>query len=315
MSISSTGLKLRPSIEWPTIGLLALVYGGWLAITYFSDILPWFLVAPVGAVLITWHSSLQHEILHGHPTKWRSVNRAFAIPPLSLWLPYELYRRAHLIHHRDERLTDPHDDPESYYWTRSDWQQLGTIRRSIIRFQTTFLGRLLIGPAWNISRFVGNEFLVLARGDFRHLGIWIRHAIGVTCVLLWISLVCDMSIAFYIFAIVYPGTAILLIRSFAEHRAHDDVQERTAIVENAPILGLLFLYNNLHAAHHAEPMMAWYEIPAWYRKNRDRLIRENGGLIYNGYLDVARRFFLKAHDQPEHPTNRAPFADGRLPGM
>lgn len=315
MSISSKGLKIRPAIEWPTIGLLVLVYGGWLAITYFSALLPWFLVAPLGAVLITWHSSLQHEILHGHPTKWRSINRALAIPPLSLWLPYELYRRSHLIHHRDERLTDPLDDPESYYWTRSDWQQFGTVRRSIIRFQTTFLGRLVIGPAWNISRFVGNEFLALAKGDFRHLGIWIRHAIGVTCVLLWISFVADMSIAFYIFAIVYPGTAILLIRSFAEHRAHDDVQERTALVENAPILGLLFLYNNLHAAHHAEPMMAWYEIPSWYQANRDRLIQENGGLLYNGYFDVARRFFLKAHHEPEHPKNRAPFADGRLPGM
>ena len=122
-----------------------------------------------------------------------------------------------------------------------------------------------------------------------------------------------MSIAFYLFAIVYPGTAILLIRSFAEHRATDDVDERTAIVENAPLLGPLFLYNNLHAAHHAEPMMPWYDIPKWYRDNRERLIRENGGLLYNGYLDVARRFFLKPHDKPEHPTNRAPFADGHFP--
>ena len=31
------------------------------------------------------------------------------------------------------------------------------------------------------------------------------------------------------------------------------VAERTAIVENAPVLGVLFLFNNLHAAHHAEP--------------------------------------------------------------
>ena len=123
-----------------------------------------------------------------------------------------------------------------------------------------------------------------------------------------------MSIAFYLFAIVYPGTSLLLIRSFAEHRATDDVGERTAIVENARLLGPLFLYNNLHAAHHAEPMMAWYEIPSWYRSNREHLIRENGGLVYDGYFDVARRFFLTPHDKPEHPTNRAPFADGHFPG-
>ena len=37
-------------------------------------------------------------------------------PPLALWIPYESYRISHLMHHRDDRLTDPLDDPESYYW-------------------------------------------------------------------------------------------------------------------------------------------------------------------------------------------------------
>lgn len=304
----------KAAIEWPTLALLTCVYGGWIAITYASSALPWWIVAPIGALLVTWQSSLQHEILHGHPTKWRTLNRALAVPPLSLWLPYEIYRRSHLVHHRDERLTDPLDDPESYYWTQDHWHALGPIGRALVRFQTTFLGRFLLGPAWNIGRFVGGEWAALYRGDDRHLGIWVRHLLGVTIVLLWVTQVAQMSIAFYVFAIVYPGTAVLLIRSFAEHRATDGVSERTAIVENAPLLGLLFLYNNLHAAHHAEPMMPWYAIPAWYKQNRERLIRENGGLIYNGYLDVARQFFLKPHDAPQHPTNRAPFADGRVPG-
>lgn len=313
MSIGATLKGERAAIEWPTVVLLAGVYGGWLAITFYSSALPWWIVAPVGAILITWHSSLQHEILHGHPTKWRAVNRALAIPPLSLWLPYELYRRSHLIHHRDERLTDPLDDPESYYWTRDDWRSLGRAGRGLVRFQTTFLGRLILGPAWNIGRFVGAEFAALLRGDHRHLGIWVRHGIGAALVLIWVTQIAHMSALFYIFAIVYPGTSILLIRSFAEHRATDEVYKRTAIIENSRILGPLFLYNNLHAAHHAEPMMPWYEIPQWYRNNRDRIIRENGGLVYNGYIDIARRFFLKPHDKPEHPTNRAPFADGHSP--
>lgn len=313
LSTSTTFRSEKVAIEWPTLLLLGIVYGGFLAITYASSSLPAWIVAPIGAILITWHSSLQHEILHGHPTKWRTVNRALAIPPLSLWLPYELYRRSHLIHHRDERLTDPLDDPESYYWTSSHWHALGSFGQTLVRFQTTFLGRLIIGPAWNIGRFVGGEIALLLRGDTRHLGIWIRHIIGVAIVLFWVTQIAHMSIAFYIFAIVYPGTSLLLIRSFAEHRAKDSVFERTAIVENAPLLGPLFLYNNLHAAHHAEPMMPWYEIPAWYRQNREKLIAENGGLVYNGYLDVARRFFLKAHDKPEHPTNRAPFANGHFP--
>ena len=79
--------------------------------------------------------------------------------------------------------------------------------------------------------------------------------------------------------------SLALLRSFAEHRAASDVFERTAIVENAPILGLLYLYNNLHAAHHERPTLPWYQIPAWYRENRERLIKANGGLVYDGYLD------------------------------
>ena len=33
---------------------------------------------------------------------------------------------------------------------------------------------------------------------------------------------------------------------------------------------------------------------------------ENGGLVYDGYLDVARRFLISAHDDPVHPFGRAP---------
>ena len=86
----------------------------------------------------------------------------------------------------------------------------------------------------------------------------------------------------------------MLVRSFAEHRAESDVEERTAIVENAPVMGLLYLYNNLHVVHHDRPTLPWYEIPGWYRANRDRLVQENGGLVYRGYLDIARRYLLNA---------------------
>jgi len=70
---------------------------------------PVLLTAQLTAVLITLHSSLQHEIVHGHPTRWRGVNRLLAIVPLSLWLPYERYRQTHQQHHIDQRLTDPLD--------------------------------------------------------------------------------------------------------------------------------------------------------------------------------------------------------------
>ena len=308
VNVSRVSKSIVRQLEWPTLALIVLIYGGWLAITWYATVLPWWLVTLIGSILIAWHSSLQHELIHGHPTPWRTINRALAFPPLSLWLPFELYRRSHLVHHRDERLTDPLDDPESYYWTQEHWERLGAFGRLLIHLQTTLLGRLMIGPAWNIGHFLNAEFRLVLGPKHANIRVWMIHIIGCAAVLWWVHTVCGLSLPFYFFAIVYPGTSLLLVRSFAEHRAANGIAERTAIVENAPVFGLLFLYNNLHAAHHAEPMMPWYEIPAWYRVNRARLLEENGGLVYDGYLDVARRYFLRRHDRPEHPTNRAPYA-------
>ena len=300
-------------IEWPTLGLIIGVYGAWLALTYWGNDLPLFVSIIGGSILLAWHSSLQHEVLHGHPTSSRAVNRALATPPLSLWLPYELYRRSHLTHHRDERLTDPLDDPESWYFTSEQWSDLPAPVKTLFRFQNTFVGRMLIGPALAMIGFILSEMKLLVRGDFKNLGLWVRHIIAVAFVMIWVTYICGLSPWLYLFGMVYPGTALLLIRSFAEHRAADDIHERTAIVENATFLGPLFLYNNLHSAHHAEPTMAWYDIPAWYRMNRDRLITENHGHVYNGYVDVIRRYLFTSHHEPRHPTNRAPRADGSLP--
>jgi fatty acid desaturase len=115
-----------------------------------------------------------------------------------------------------------------------------------------------------------------------------------------------MPLWIYFLGIVVPANGILLIRSFAEHRARDEVLERTAIVEGSWVLGPLFLFNNLHALHHAEPLIPWYDYHRRYAATRERLIAENGGLVYAGYFDVARRYLLRAHDHPQHPMGGVP---------
>ena len=100
----------------------------------------------------------------------------------------------------------------------------------------------------------------------------------------------------YVACFVYPGVSLALIRSFAEHRAEQEVGKRTAIVENARILGPLFLFNNLHAAHHLRGRLPWYQVPKFYRLNRAVLIEGNGGLVYRHYFDVARRYLVTRHD-------------------
>ena len=85
---------------------------------------------------------------------------------------------------------------------------------------------------------------------------WITHLILCVPVVYWVTVVCGIPLWLYVVAMVVPGNGILLIRSFAEHRARADVHERTAIVEGSWLLGPLFLFNNLHSLHHEEPLTA-----------------------------------------------------------
>ncbi|MEJ0097100.1 MAG: fatty acid desaturase [Bauldia sp.] len=295
----------RFRVEAPTVALAVAIYGGWIVVTLAWRFIPWPLLVLAGGWLTAWQSSLQHETIHGHPTRFRALNDAIGWPPLSLWLPYPIYRASHLRHHRDERLTDPIEDPESAYVTPELWSRVGPLGRAILAANTTLIGRLLIGPAIMIGAFVGSEVLALARGDYRHGGIWARHLLGVAAVLVWVVAVCGMPFWLYLVAFVYPGAALIRLRAYAEHRWSEEVAHRTAIVERGGLFGILFLNNNLHALHHSRPTIPWYDLPAAYDHERRSLVSRNGGLVYRGYFDVARRFLFRPHHDPVHPEQNS----------
>ena len=284
--------------------LVVLTYGGWLAITLAYGHWPLALVAPIATLLVTFHGSLQHEIVHGHPTRWSAVNRMLAILPLSLWLPYVRYRQSHLKHHRDERLTDPFDDPESYYWTSEDLGRLNMPTRALLRVQQTLAGRMIVGSVWSIGRFYWLELRSLRRNQANVRWVWLEHLGWCIPVVVWLKLVCGMPLWIYLVTIILPANAIVLIRSFPEHRARPAVRARIAIVERSWLLGPLFLFNNLHSLHHEAPGIPWYRYNARYRLIRERLLAENGGLVYASYFDVARRFLFRPHDGLQHPAGR-----------
>jgi fatty acid desaturase len=139
-------------------------------------------------------------------------------------------------------------------------------------------------------------------GDRRRLRFIGRYVLELALVLVWVLGICGIPFWLYFLGFAYVGTALALVRSFAEHRAERDVERRTAIVERSWILGPLFLFNNLHVAHHLRASMPWYKLPRWYRANREALIARNGGLVYASYFDVAWRYFLHPHDEPLHPV-------------
>lgn len=301
-------------VEWPTLALIGAIYAAMLALCWWHGALPAWLWLALAAWFSAWWGSAQHEALHGHPTRWRALNTALATPPFWLWLPFERYRRNHLTHHRDERLTDPIDDPESRYFTPAAWAALSPAARLVVRLQGALLGRMLIGPFWSVGRFLAHEARQLAAGNRVLRRIWAWHVLWVALWLGFVLGVCGVPAWQYLLGVVYGGLSLTLVRSFAEHRAHEQVEHRTAIVEGAWLLGPLFLFNNLHVAHHRWPSVPWYRLPGLYRARRAELVALNGGLVYRGYLDVARRFLLRPHDAPVHPHGRAPPAPGAQAG-
>ncbi|MDE2049637.1 MAG: fatty acid desaturase [Gammaproteobacteria bacterium] len=296
----------RPAVELPTLLLLLLTYGGWLEVTSRYAHWPLWLVAPLATLLITMHSSLQHEIVHGHPTRWKPLNRLLAIVPLGLWIPYQRYRDLHHAHHSDARLTDPIDDPESYYWTPEDWGRLSRLMRGALRIEQTLVGRLAVGSWLRIGMYLRWDLRNAWRDKPGIRAAWAEHLLWCIPVVLWVKVVCGIPLWLYFVGMVLPANAIQLIRSFAEHRALPGVRERVAIVEGSWILGPLFLFNNLHSLHHESPGIPWYDLPTRYRQERERLMAENAGLVYRTYFDVARRYLFRNHDVLLHPTGRVP---------
>ena len=85
--------------------------------------------------------------------------------------PYDLYRRSHLAHHRDEALTQPGLDPESNYIDALDYERLPRWCRPWWFAQRTVVGRLLLGPAMMIGPLWLDIVRKPWRRDFSDTGI------------------------------------------------------------------------------------------------------------------------------------------------
>jgi len=294
----------RQDVEAPTWALLTAAYAGWMALTWFWADLPLLLILPALAYLTSLHASLQHEALHGHPTRSALANEALVFPALNPLFPYRRFRTLHLRHHNDEKLTDPYDDPESYYLAEGDWARLSAPLRLVLEFNNTLIGRLTIGPAVLAVGFLAGEARRIAAGDRQIRLAWLLHGAGLAIVLVWLVAAAKMPVWLYLAGVAYPALSLQLLRTFAEHQASEEVGKRSVIVEASPVLALLFLNNNLHFVHHSHPRTPWYRLPAVYRAGRKAFRQGNGGYVFPGYAALFRRFALRQRDTVAHPFLR-----------
>ncbi|HEY1845085.1 MAG TPA: fatty acid desaturase [Buttiauxella sp.] len=290
--------------ELPTWGLIVVVYGGW-----FLTLASWQLLGLLPATLLlvwftTWYLSLQHELIHGHPTRCAWFNHLLGVMPLAVWYPFGLYRDLHLAHHDNETLTLPGRDPETYYFSARAWQNFSVRQKQIIRWRNTFAGRLLLAPALDILQTLNSLISALRNGQRPAIRMWLVHGVLLAALSSWMAQR-GFPVWYFIVAVSYPALAITKVRSFLEHQAAEDPLARSVITETSFPWRLLFLNLNYHSVHHDLPGIPWYGLRKIYLLNREDYQRRNHGFVVKGYGEWMRQFFMRPLDVDLHPSAKA----------
>ncbi len=289
-------------VEWPTVAIGVLILGLYVAVTLGHRHLPALAVIVALGVISGWWSSVQHEIIHGHPFPSGRVNDLVGGFAMSLWIPFRVYKSLHLRHHRDALLTDPFEDPESFYCDAERWRRANPLVRSVMWCNRTFVGRMILGPPIALVRFLGSEFARLRRRERSAWTDWSTHLVWVAIALVWAFGIARVPVWEYVLGTVWLGTSVIQIRSFAEHLWQPESSSRTAFVDGFFPFGVLFLFNNMHNTHHARPMVPWYQLPRLADHLGSRTAADLGAGYYKGYREIIKLYGVKPFGVPVHPS-------------
>jgi fatty acid desaturase len=291
------------SIEWPTVALGGVILGLYLALTLNHRHVPTAILIVLLGVISGWWSSFQHELIHGHPFRSNRANELFGSFAMDLWIPFRVYKGLHLRHHQGASLTDPFDDPESFYRDSTQWNRANRLVRGVWWCNRTFVGRMVIGPPTAFVGFFRNEFRRLLRNESSARREWAVHAPWFAIAAFWAFGIARVPVWQYVVGTVWVGTAVIQIRSFAEHVWRPDNDDRTAFVDGYFPFGLLFLFNNMHNAHHARPSVPWYQLPRLAKHLGSRADAATGAGYYRGYRDVIKRYAFTPFSVPVYPPS------------
>jgi fatty acid desaturase len=256
---------------WPTVALFfaALAAQAALAALALQAFLPVWLGVAACAICAYAQFTVLHDAVHRSLSKRRWLNEALgAAAALTLFAPYEAFRRNHLHHHA--HTNDPASDPD--YWVAGEtW--LSTAARCLTMLQFHYysyifkLGRrdAVWGRTWAT---IAGMALALAAGSALGAG---------RALLLFWWLPAQLAVA-----------ALGFLFDYWPHRPHlgRGRMKDTAVI--APRwLDPAFLAQNLHLVHHLWPTIPWYRYRAAFRETEPAL-REEGGLIWDFWTALAR---------------------------
>ncbi|MGX1175812.1 fatty acid desaturase [Pseudomonas sp. R151218B TE3479] len=293
---------LTSQTEWPTWLLLVGFYLAWAFIVFHGQALGQLISIVLLIPLVVLWMSIQHELIHGHPTRWPTMNKALGFLPFAVWYPYDIYRDTHLAHHNDEVLTVPGQDPESRYVTRMSWVQSPRYMKALLWVNKTLGGRLIIGAPLALMTLASTAFGGLLHSERSSWRMWLIHLLSVGVLLGLVEQYSAISALQYLLLVALPALSISMVRSFYEHRPSTLPEHRTVINESSGLLSWLFLNLNLHLVHHDLPGLPWFYLPRVYRARREQWIARNNGYVIRGYFQLLQRHLVNPVDCPRHPA-------------
>jgi fatty acid desaturase len=206
-------------VEWPTLLLIFACYAAWLAALFLLPQISVLAAIVLCTLCIALHSSLQHEVTHGHPFNERRLGEVLVFGSLNLVIPYLRFRDTHLAHHMDARLTDPYEDPESNYLDPAVWRTLPRWAQRVLSSTTRFWAAWRSGRWWGRSLH-GDGLAADPRGRPGGAARLALAPAGVVAVILpWCP--CRPCRSGPTLLSAYLGLSILKIRTFLEHQAHE----------------------------------------------------------------------------------------------
>ena len=293
-------MEKEAKIEWKTLGVMVFCYLLWgLGTTLVYNVSP-VLGFIIITLMISLHSSLQHEVLHGHPLPNQKLSELLVYPAIGLLIPYERFKDTHLKHHYDPNLTDPYEDPESNYLDPKVWNKISKVIQGILLINNSLLGRIILGPLISMVVFIRGDIRDYLLGQKRILISWLHHVLGVFLVCLWLVSFSQIPLIVY-FICAYFGLGLLKIRTFLEHRAHEHPRGRTVIINDRGFFSFLFLNNNFHLVHHMHPNISWYELPRIFDRDKEKFLQRNEGYSYTSYFDIFKKYAFQRKDPVPHP--------------
>lgn len=283
--------------EWLTWMVIFAIYIGWFSVLLLWKTLGIYLSSLLLIVFNCWYMSLQHELLHGHPTRFNGINRLLGIFPLSIWYPYDLYKDQHLIHHSDQQLTDPILDPESNYILIEDWKYLSRFQKMYYWSNRTAFGRFLLGPLYSIWHTFKHIYTSFKKCDYSAMIMWIEHLLLLSTLIYLLVYLFYFPIWLYII-ITYFSLSLALLRSLYEHRPADQSEHRSVINEAEWFFRILFLDNNYHLVHHDLPHIPWFMLKKVFKAHQTEYIKRSRYFYYQGYRQVFKSHYIQPIDSP-----------------